>query len=210
MLKVENLNKSFGDKVVLKDINFQVEKGDIFMITGQSGVGKTTLIRCLCELERYDSGKILFLNGEEENRSSIGLVFQNFNLFPHFSVLKNIIYPLIKSKNTNKLEAKIKAESLLELLGLSGLEDYYPYQLSGGQKQRVAIARALAMEPKFLCFDEPTSALDYKLRDSVGQILKTVAGEGMGVIVITHDRQFADKYATKIYDLGKQEYYKSN
>ena len=202
MLKVENLNKSFGDKLVLKDINFQVEKGDIFMITGESGVGKTTLIRCLCELESYDSGKILFLNGEEKDGGNIGLVFQNFNLFPHFSVMKNIIYSLIKVKRENKLEAKIKAESLLELLGLRGLEDYYPYQLSGGQKQRVAIARALAMEPKFLCFDEPTSALDYKLRDSVGQILKTVAGEGMGVIVITHDRQFADKYATGIYDLG--------
>ena len=202
MLKVENLNKSFGDKIVLKDINFQVEKGDIFMITGQSGVGKTTLIRCLCELETYDSGKVLFLNDEEKDRSNIGLVFQNLNLFSHFSVMKNIIYPLIKVKKMNKEEAKIKAESLLELLGLSGLENHYPYQLSGGQKQRVAIARALAMKPKFLCFDEPTSALDYKLRDSVGQILKTVAAEGMGVIVITHDRQFADKYATGIYDLA--------
>ena len=201
MLKVENLNKSFGDKQVLKNINFQVEKGDIFMVTGQSGVGKTTLIRCLCELEIYDSGKIIFSDSEEKNNNNIGLVFQNFNLFSHFSVMKNIIYPLIKVKKMNQLQAKEKATSLLELLGLNGLEDYYPYQLSGGQKQRAAIGRALAMEPKFICFDEPTSALDYKLRDSVGEVLKTVAGEGMGVIVITHDRQFADKYGNKTYDL---------
>lgn len=203
MLKVENLNKSFGDKKVLKDINLQVEKGDIFMITGESGVGKTTLIRCLCELETYDSGKISFSNDGKDDINNIGLVFQGFNLFSHFSVMKNIIYPLIKVKRVNKLEAKEKATELLELLGLTGLEDSYPYQLSGGQKQRVAIARALAMEPKFLCFDEPTSALDYKLRDSVGEILKTVASKGMGVIVITHDREFANKYANKTYDLGK-------
>ena len=202
MLRVENLNKSFGDKKVLTNINLQVEKGDIFMITGESGVGKTTLIRCLCDLETYDSGNISFSNSGDEDNSNIGLVFQNYNLFSHFSVMKNIIYPLIKVKKINKLKAKEKAEELLELLGLKGLEKYYPYQLSGGQKQRVAIARALAMEPKFLCFDEPTSALDYKLRDSVGDLLKTVASKGMGVIVITHDRQFADKYATKIFDLG--------
>lgn len=202
MLKVENLNKNFVDKKVLKDINLQVEKGDIFMIIGESGVGKTTLIRCLCGLETYDSGKISFPTEEGDDNSNIGLVFQNYNLFSHFSVMKNIIYPLIKVKKINKLEAKKKAEELLELLGLTGLEDCYPYQLSGGQKQRVAIARALVMEPKFLCFDEPTSALDYKLRDSVGDLLKTVASKGMGVIVITHDREFANKYATKIYDLG--------
>lgn len=203
MLKVENLNKSFGDKKVLQNVNLEVEKGDIIMITGESGVGKTTLIRCLCELETYDSGKISFPKEEGNDSSNIGLVFQNFNLFSHFSVMKNIIYPLIKVKKVSRLEAKRKAEELLKLLGLRGLEDFYPYQLSGGQKQRVAIARALAMEPQFLCFDEPTSALDYKLRDSVGEILKTVAAEGMGVIVITHDRQFADKYASKTYDLGK-------
>lgn len=203
MLKVENLNKSFGDKKVLEDVNLQVEKGDIFMVTGESGVGKTTLIRCLCDLESYDSGKITFPNeGKQDN--NIGLVFQNFNLFPHFTVMKNIIYPLLKVKNVNKVEAEKKARELLDLLGLNDLEDFYPYQLSGGQKQRVAIARALAMEPKFLCFDEPTSALDYKLRDSVGAILKTVASEGMGVIVITHDREFAKKYGNKTIELGKQ------
>lgn len=202
MLKVENLNKSFGDKKVLKNVSIEVEKGSIFMITGESGVGKTTLIRCLCGLEVYDSGVISFINKDKKDDNSIGLVFQNFNLFPHFSVMKNITYSLIKVKKIDKVEAREKAKELLELLGLTGLEDSYEYQLSGGQKQRVAIARALAMEPQYLCFDEPTSALDYKLRDSVGEVLKAVASKGMGVIAITHDRYFADKYANKIYELG--------
>ncbi|WMM24830.1 ATP-binding cassette domain-containing protein [Tissierella sp. MB52-C2] len=203
MVKVENLNKSFGDKKVLININLEVEKGSIVMIVGESGVGKTTLVRCLCGLEVYDSGKILFSNGDKVEDNSIGLVFQSFNLFPHFSVMKNIAYPLIKGKKVIKENAIKKAKELIELLGLNGLEDSYEYRLSGGQKQRVAIARALAMEPQYLCFDEPTSALDYKLRDSVGEILKTVASKGMGVIVITHDRDFADKYGNKIYELGR-------
>lgn len=203
MLKVENLNKSFGDKKVLVNTNLEVEKGSIVMIVGESGVGKTTLIRCLCGLEAYDSGRISFSHDDEVEERSIGLVFQNFNLFPHFSVIKNITYSLIKGRKMIKEDAIKKAKELIELLGLSGLEDSYEYQLSGGQKQRVAIARALAMEPQYLCFDEPTSALDYKLRDSIGEILKTVASKGMGVIVITHDRDFADKYGNKIYKLGR-------
>ncbi|CAK7019019.1 hypothetical protein CIW83_12715 [Tissierella sp. P1] len=203
MLKVENLNKSFGDKKVLVNTNLEVEKGSIVMIVGESGVGKTTLVRCLCGLEAYDSGRISFSHDDEVEERSIGLVFQNFNLFPHFSVIKNITYSLIKGRKMIKEDAIKKAKELIELLGLSGLEDSYEYQLSGGQKQRVAIARALAMEPQYLCFDEPTSALDYKLRDSIGEILKTVASKGMGVIVITHDRDFADKYGNKIYELGR-------
>lgn len=202
MLKVENLNKSFGNKQVLKEINIEVERGTIFMITGESGVGKTTLIRCLSGLETYDSGTIRFINEDKNDDNSIGLVFQNFNLFPHLNLIENISYPLIKSKKLSKIKAKEKAEELIQALGLKGLEEHYEYQISGGQKQRVAIARALAMEPQYLCFDEPTSALDYKLRDSVGGILKTVAAKGMGVIVITHDRNFANKYANKIYELG--------
>lgn len=202
MLKVENLNKSFGNKKVLVDINLEIEKGNIVMITGESGVGKTTLIRCLCGLETYNKGRILFTDEDAKADNSIGLVFQSFNLFPHFSVIKNITYPLIKGKKINKDDAIKKARELIQLLDLEGLEDYYEYQLSGGQKQRVAIARALAMEPSYICFDEPTSALDYKLRDNVGEILKTVASKGMGVIVITHDRDFADKYGNKIYRLG--------
>ncbi|MFY9213603.1 MAG: amino acid ABC transporter ATP-binding protein [Tissierellaceae bacterium] len=203
MLKIENLNKSFGDNHVLKDVNLDINKGEIVMITGESGVGKTTLIRCLCGLEEYDAGKVLFLeDGEESQNKSIGLVSQSFDLFPHFNVMKNITYALIKVKKYKKEDAVKKAKELVDLLGLSGLEDYYQYQLSGGQKQRVAIARALAMEPQYLCFDEPTSALDYKLRDSVGEIIKTVASRGTGVIVITHDREFARKYANRVYELG--------
>ncbi len=203
MLKVENLNKSFGDKKVLINLNLEIEKKSIVMITGQSGVGKTTLIRCLCGLETYDSGRISFTGDDEKSEGLIGLVFQNLNLFPHLSVIKNITYPLIKAKKLDKISAKEKGKELLELLDLKGLEDYFEYQLSGGQRQRVAIARALAMEPKYLCFDEPTSALDYKLRDSVGEILKTVASKGTGVIVITHDRSFANKYGDKIFELDK-------
>lgn len=203
MLKIENLNKSFGDKRVLVNVNLEIEKGSIVMVTGESGVGKTTLIRCLCGLETYDSGKILFLNEDKGKEKSIGLVFQNFNLFPHFNVLKNITYPLIKVKNISREEAIKKGKDLIELLDLNGLENSYEYQLSGGQKQRVAIARALAMESQYLCFDEPTSALDYKLRNSVGEILRTVVSKGIGAIVITHDRDFADKYGDKIYELGR-------
>ncbi|NLN14054.1 MAG: amino acid ABC transporter ATP-binding protein [Tissierellia bacterium] len=201
MLVVENLNKSFGSKHVLKDINLRVKKGEILMITGKSGVGKTTLIRCLCSLENFDSGSIRFENGDEGD-NSIGLVSQSFDLFPHFTVMKNITYPLIKAKKYKKQDAIKKAEELIELLGLKGLEENYEFQLSGGQKQRVAIARALAMEPQYICFDEPTSALDYKLRDSVGELIRKVASRGMGVIVITHDREFAKKYADRIFQLG--------
>lgn len=202
MLRIENLNKSFGEKDVLKDINLDVNKGEIVMITGESGVGKTTLIRCLCGLESYDSGSVRYLNDDKENDNSIGLVSQSFDLFPHFNVMKNITYPLVKAKNKKRDDALKKAEDLVGLLGLNGLEENYEYQLSGGQKQRVAIARALAMEPQYICFDEPTSALDYKLRDNVGELIKTVASRGMGVIVITHDREFANKYANRIYELG--------
>jgi len=201
MLVVENLNKSFGSKHVLKDINLRVKKGEILMITGKSGIGKTTLIRCLCSLENFDSGSIRFENGDEGD-NSIGLVSQSFDLFPHFTVMKNITYPLIKAKKYKKQDAIKKAEELIELLGLKGLEENYEFQLSGGQKQRVAIARALAMEPQYICFDEPTSALDYKLRDSVGELIRKVASRGMGVIVITHDREFAKKYADRIFQLG--------
>ncbi|NLY85457.1 MAG: amino acid ABC transporter ATP-binding protein [Tissierellia bacterium] len=201
MLKVENLNKSFGEKRVLRNLNLEFERGNITMITGESGVGKTTLIRILCGLETYDSGKIIFLDEDNRGENSIGLVFQNLNLFPHFTVMKNIIYPLIKAKKMEKRKAILRAKELIDMLGLSGLEDHYEYQLSGGQRQRVAIARALAMEPNYLCFDEPTSALDYKLRDNVGKILQKVASKGRGVIVITHDREFAKKYGDKIYEL---------
>ena len=204
MLRVNKLSKSFGDKKVLDQISFEVEKGDIAIITGPSGVGKTTLIRCLSSLETYDSGTIDISERRSEKEHPVGLVFQSFNLFPHLSSLENITFPLIKAKGMNKEDAKKKALELMESLGLTGLEGSYPFQLSGGQKQRVAIARALAMDPEYLCFDEPTSALDSKLRDSVGEILREIAKKGTGVIVITHDREFAEKYSTKLYALGSE------
>jgi len=204
MLRVNKLSKSFGDKKVLDQISFEVEKGDIAIITGPSGVGKTTLIRCLSSLETYDSGTIDISERRSEKEHPVGLVFQSFNLFPHLSSLENITFPLIKAKGMNKEDARKKALELMESLGLTGLEGSYPFQLSGGQKQRVAIARALAMDPEYLCFDEPTSALDSKLRDSVGEILREIAKKGTGVIVITHDREFAEKYSTKLYALGSE------
>jgi polar amino acid transport system ATP-binding protein len=204
MLRVNKLSKSFGDKKVLDQISFEVEKGDIAIITGPSGVGKTTLIRCLSSLETYDSGTIDISERRSEKEHPVGLVFQSFNLFPHLSSLENITFPLIKAKGMNNEDARKKALELMESLGLTGLEGSYPFQLSGGQKQRVAIARALAMDPEYLCFDEPTSALDSKLRDSVGEILREIAKKGTGVIVITHDREFAEKYSTKLYALGSE------
>lgn len=202
MLTVQKLSKSFGPVKVLDNISFKVEKGDLAFISGPSGVGKTTLIRCLSGLESYDSGTIEITERTEAKAHPVGLVFQNFNLYPHLSALENITFPLRKVKKLDKAAARKKAQELLQMLGLEGLEKSYEFQLSGGQRQRVAIARALAMEPEYLCFDEPTSALDSKLRDSVGSILKDLAQRGMGIIVITHDMEFAESYATKLYALS--------
>jgi polar amino acid transport system ATP-binding protein len=202
MLSVKNLSKSFGDKKVLDQISFEVNKGDIAIITGPSGVGKTTLIRCLSGLETYDAGTIEMTERRSEKEHPVGLVFQNFNLYPHLSALENITFPLIKVKGLSKEKARVDAMDILTSLGLGGLENSYPFQLSGGQQQRVAIGRALAMDPEYLCFDEPTSALDSKLRDSVGEILQEISSKGTGVIVITHDREFAEKFSTKLYALG--------
>lgn len=204
MLIVKNLSKSFGEKKVLDQISFQVEKGDIAIITGPSGVGKTTLIRCLSGLETYDEGTIEMTERRSEKEHPVGLVFQNFNLFPHLNALDNVTFPLIKVKGLSKEKASEEALAIMNSLGLDGLENSYPFQLSGGQQQRVAIARALAMDPEYLCFDEPTSALDSNLRDSVGEILQVIAQRGTGVIVITHDRDFAEKFSTKLYALGTE------
>ena len=204
LLRVKNLSKSFGEKKVLTDISFEVDKGDIAIITGPSGVGKTTLIRCLSGLETPSAGDIEILERNTNDEHPVGLVFQNFNLFPHMNTLDNIMFPLLKVKKLSKADAQAKAATLVESLGLNGHELNYPYQLSGGQKQRVAIARAMAMDPEYICFDEPTSALDPLLTDSVGEMLRDIAARGTGVIVISHDRPFAEKYATKLYELGKE------
>lgn len=201
MLKVANLKKSFGGRQILDDVNFTVEDGNILTIVGPSGAGKTTLLRCITGLEAADSGTFT-IDGKEFNPQDLtsadnvmGVVFQDFNLFPHLSVLENLtLAPTLVLKQERNTAEK-KARELLEQLGLKGKEQLYPYQLSGGQKQRVAIARALAMQPKILCYDEPTSALDPNLRDEVANLILSLKAQGVTQLVVTHDMEFAKKIA---------------
>ncbi|MGZ7883235.1 amino acid ABC transporter ATP-binding protein [Limosilactobacillus ingluviei] len=204
MLEIKNLKKSFDGRQILNGVDLTVEDGQILCIVGPSGAGKTTLLRCITGLEAADSGEFLIdgqpfdPKGMEASDAVMGVVFQDFNLFPHLSVLENItLAPQLVLK-----EAKAAAEQRgLDLLNQLGLEDkggLYPYQLSGGQKQRVAIARALAMKPKILCYDEPTSALDPQLRDEVATLLLKLKAQGMTQLVVTHDMDFAEKIADKL------------
>ncbi|WP_409272626.1 amino acid ABC transporter ATP-binding protein [Neobacillus sp. SCS-31] len=203
MIKVENLNKSFGDLHVLKDINLSVYESDVVCLVGASGSGKSTLLRCLNFLEKKDRGKII-LNGREvlpethdinEVRQQVGMVFQHFNLFPHMTVLENIIEAPVHVKKVSKEEASKEAMELLRKVGLEDKADVYPSKLSGGQKQRVAIARALAMKPDIMLFDEPTSALDPELVGEVLQTMKELAEDGMTMVVVTHEMGFAREVA---------------
>lgn len=212
LLEVNKINKSFGNKQVLKDISFQVDRGGILTLLGASGAGKTTILRCLNALEKCDSGDIK-IDGEflckNENgkslypkkqdvrriRNNFGMVFQNFNLFPHLSVIENIIEAPISVMGMKKVQAEKRAMELLEEFGLQHKAKDYPFELSGGQKQRVAIIRACILNPKIICFDEPTSALDPELRNSVGEMIKALAKDNMAVLIITHDREFAKNIA---------------
>jgi polar amino acid transport system ATP-binding protein len=199
MIKIENLTKSFSSNQVLKNINFKLDKGEIGLIRGRSGAGKTTLVRCINGLENFDSGKIN-LDGLEigpstdrsEVKGKIGMVFQNFNLFPHMTVLENIISGPTLALKADRKEAEARARELLAMVDLADKEDYYPYQLSGGQNQRVAIARACALNPDVLCFDEPTSALDLDTIKKVVAIINKLRDKGMTIIIITHDNEFSD------------------
>mgnify|MGYP003291698135 FL=1 len=184
LLEVKNLKKSFGDNVVLKDISFNVEKGEVLSIIGPSGSGKSTLLRCITDLETEDSGDINF-------DGTFGLVFQNFNLFPHHSVMKNIANAPIRVQKRDKNEVYAHARDLLKKMGLSDKEDAYPSELSGGQQQRVSIARALCMDPDILFFDEPTSALDPELTGEILQVIKDLAAEHMTMVIVTHEMNFA-------------------
>jgi polar amino acid transport system ATP-binding protein len=206
MIKVENLNKSFGDLHVLKDINLTVYESDVVCLLGSSGSGKSTLLRCLNYLEKKDSGSII-IEGEQiettthninEVRQKIGMVFQHFNLFPHKTVLENIIEAPIMVKKIAKDTAKQEALELLKKVGLDDKADVYPNKLSGGQKQRVAIARALAMKPDIMLFDEPTSALDPELVGEVLTTMKELAQEGMTMVIVTHEMGFAREVADQI------------
>ena len=207
-LEMNHVKKSFDDLEVLKDISFQVNQGEVVSIIGPSGSGKSTLLRCATLLETMDCGDLSFIgesaativNGKtvyaknaklNEIKSVFGLVFQNFNLFPHFSVLKNVMDAPVHVQKRPKEEAKKEAMELLDKMGLADKADYYPCQLSGGQQQRVAIARALALNPKVLFFDEPTSALDPELTGEVLKVIKSLAETKMTMVIVTHEMEFA-------------------
>ncbi|MCF2553651.1 amino acid ABC transporter ATP-binding protein [Faecalicatena contorta] len=184
LLEINHIKKSFHGVEVLKDISLKVEKGEVLSIIGPSGSGKSTLLRCATGLETQDAGDIHY-------EGSFGLVFQNFNLFPHYSVMKNITDAPIRVQKRDKEEVYREARELLHKMGLEDKEDAYPYQLSGGQQQRVSIARALAMKPDILFFDEPTSALDPELTGEILKVIKNLAAEHMTMVIVTHEMSFA-------------------
>ena len=191
LLEIKNLKKSFNDNVVLKDISLNVEKGEVLGIIGPSGSGKSTLLRCITGLEQEDSGIIDF-------DGTFGLVFQNFNLFPHHSVMKNITNAPLRVQKRDKKEVFEHANKLLKQMGLEDKADAYPCELSGGQQQRVSIARALAMNPDILFFDEPTSALDPELTGEILNVIKELAAEKMTMVIVTHEMAFARNVADTI------------
>ena len=209
MLQVKNLNKSFGKNKVLNDINFDVKSGQVAVLLGKSGAGKTTILRCINGLEEFDSGEIVVDNCVIKNknhiskyREKIGMVFQNFNLFPHMSVLENIIASPINVLKISKEEAVLRAKELLKMVDLEDKIDAYPCELSGGQCQRVAIARACALTPKVLCFDEPTSALDVESIEKVSSIIEDLKSKGMAILIITHDIGFAKNISDKVIKIS--------
>jgi glutamine ABC transporter, ATP-binding protein len=207
MIKIKNLEKTYGDLKVLKGISTDIKEGEVISIIGPSGSGKSTFLRCINRLEEPTNGEI-DIEGENivspkvdinKIREKVGMVFQHFNLFPHKTVLENITIGPIKLKKTSQEEAEKIAISLLEKVGLADKKDVYPNKLSGGQKQRVAIARALAMNPKIILFDEPTSALDPEMIGEVLEVMKDLAREGMTMIVVTHEMGFARTVANRVF-----------
>ena len=206
MITVSNLCKSFGGLEVLKGVNVEIDKGDVICVMGPSGSGKSTFLRCLNLLETPTSGSILFEGDEltdkkidlNRHRQKMGMVFQQFNLFPHMTVLDNLTCAPIMLKKTPKAEAEKKAMELLARVGLADRADAWPNQLSGGQKQRVAIVRALCMEPDVMLFDEPTSALDPEMVGEVLDVMKELAKSGMTMVVVTHEMGFAREVASRV------------
>lgn len=217
MLEVKNLKKKFGNNIVLNGIDLKVEKGDRLAIIGPSGCGKSTLLRCLNMIERPTSGKVIFEGIDltkkgidmSKMRKKIGMVFQQFNLFPHLTVLENITLAPIKLKIMTKEEANKKAMELLDLIGLEDKSDNYPEELSGGQKQRVAIVRSLIMNPDIILFDEPTSALDPEMTLEVLELIKNIADNGMTMVIVSHEMNFVRKCANKVIfiDNGKISFF---
>lgn len=206
MIRVNNLHKSFGKNDVLKGIDEHIKKGEVVVVIGPSGSGKSTFLRCLNLLEEPTSGKIIFEDNDitdkkvdiNKIREKMGMVFQQFNLFPHKTVLENLTIAPIKVKGISKAQAEKKAMELLDRVGLSNKAKAYPSSLSGGQKQRIAIARALAMEPDVMLFDEPTSALDPEMVGEVLNVMKDLAKEGMTMVVVTHEMGFAKEVGDRI------------
>nr|WP_207650100.1 amino acid ABC transporter ATP-binding protein [Desulforamulus ferrireducens] len=213
LVKAQNVQKNFGKLKVLKGINLEVKQGEVVVIIGPSGSGKSTFLRCINHLESIDDGLVMFENktvsvkGKElcQLRSQIGMVFQRFNLFPHMTVLQNVMEGPITVLGKSKHEARDLAEELLAKVGLADKAENFPSQLSGGQQQRVAIARALAMKPKLMLFDEPTSALDPELVGEVLSVIRNLAAEGMTMIIVTHEMGFAREVADRVIfmDEGK-------
>ena len=212
IIKVDHMTKSYGDNVVLEDINTVVNKGDIIAIIGPSGCGKSTFIRTLNLLEKPDSGSVL-LDGQDltdkkvdinKMRQKVGMVFQHFNLFPNLTIKENITLAPVKTKLMSKQKAEKKADELLERVGLSDKADAYPDTLSGGQKQRIAIIRSLAMNPEVILFDEPTSALDPEMVGEVLELMKELAKEGMTMVVVTHEMGFAKEVANRVMFLDEK------
>ena len=205
MIKLENVHKSFGKNEVLKGINLHIEQGQVVVIIGPSGSGKSTVLRNMNYLEEPTSGKVI-VDGMDlsdkkklnDVRAEVGMVFQNFNLFPHMTVMENLTLAQTKVRKTSMEEAKKIGQALLDRVGLADKANAYPDSLSGGQKQRVAIARALAMKPKVMLFDEPTSALDPEMVSEVLDVMKSLAEEGMTMVIVTHEMGFAKKVADRV------------
>lgn len=205
MIKLENVHKSFGKNEVLKGINLHIEQGQVVVIIGPSGSGKSTVLRTMNYLEEPTSGKVIVDGMDLSNkkklndvRAEVGMVFQNFNLFPHMTVMENLTLAQTKVRKTSMEEAKKIGQALLDRVGLADKANAYPDSLSGGQKQRVAIARALAMKPKVMLFDEPTSALDPEMVSEVLDVMKSLAEEGMTMVIVTHEMGFAKKVADRV------------
>jgi glutamine transport system ATP-binding protein len=206
MIEVKNLKKSFGTNVVLRDINVKVKPQEVVVVIGPSGSGKSTFLRCINLLESITDGHV-YIEGSDitdkksdinKVRTEVGMVFQQFNLFPHKKVIENIMLAPMKVRNISAVEARKKGLELLRKVGLEDKEEAYPDSLSGGQKQRVAIARALAMEPKIMLFDEPTSALDPEMVGEVLEVMKQLAKEGMTMVVVTHEMGFAKEVGDRV------------
>ena len=209
MLEIKQLTKTYNTNTIFKALNLSVADGEVLSIVGPSGIGKTTLIKILAGLETADDGEVrlndeqLAIDGTRAD-AKVGLIFQDFNLFPNYTVIENIMLAPINVSRLPRDAAKAKATALLATLGMTDKADLYPYQLSGGQKQRVAIARALAMDPKILAYDEPTSGLDEASTKQVAEVVKTLKAQGVTQLIITHDQPFAEMVSDRVFDFATE------